>query len=129
MADVHALGALAAHRLMDRAEGRAPADHREPAALGAEFDDLVGNADAVDLGLAQVGHRLMVRRLIVEVAGIDLLLDPADAVEQAGRAGLDPRTSELFVAAIGLEASFRSEEHTSELQSLMRSSYAVFCFK
>src|SRR3546814_948652 len=26
-------------------------------------------------------------------------------------------------------ASQRSEEHTSELQSLMRNSYAVFCFK
>src|SRR3546814_1843070 len=25
--------------------------------------------------------------------------------------------------------AIRSEEHTSELQSLMRSSYAVFCFK
>src|SRR3546814_4830470 len=27
------------------------------------------------------------------------------------------------------EAEFRSEEHTSELQSLMRNSYAVFCLK
>src|SRR3546814_9784237 len=27
------------------------------------------------------------------------------------------------------EAGFRSEEHTSELQSLMRISYAVFCLK
>src|SRR3546814_6433324 len=27
------------------------------------------------------------------------------------------------------EISLRSEEHTSELQSLMRISYAVFCFK
>src|SRR3546814_5201238 len=26
-------------------------------------------------------------------------------------------------------ANYRSEEHTSELQSLMRISYAVFCFK
>src|SRR3546814_6562764 len=26
-------------------------------------------------------------------------------------------------------ADFRSEEHTSELQSLMRNSYAVFCLK
>src|SRR3546814_5235455 len=26
-------------------------------------------------------------------------------------------------------ASFRSEEHTSELQSLIRNSYAVFCLK
>src|SRR3546814_6069805 len=34
---------------------------------------------------------------------------------------LDPRTDELLAA--------RSEEHTSELQSLMRISYAVFCFK
>src|SRR3546814_8185360 len=29
----------------------------------------------------------------------------------------------------GLEALTRSEEHTSELQSLMRISYAVFCLK
>src|SRR3546814_4098648 len=28
-----------------------------------------------------------------------------------------------------LESLFRSEEHTSELQSLMRISYAVFCLK
>src|SRR3546814_10108951 len=31
--------------------------------------------------------------------------------------------------AIDLSAFYRSEEHTSELQSLMRSSYAVFCLK
>src|SRR3546814_3744054 len=29
----------------------------------------------------------------------------------------------------GVERAARSEEHTSELQSLMRSSYAVFCLK
>src|SRR3546814_7472555 len=29
----------------------------------------------------------------------------------------------------GREAPSRSEEHTSELQSLMRTSYAVFCLK
>src|SRR3546814_8977806 len=29
----------------------------------------------------------------------------------------------------GLEPHLRSEEHTSELQSLMRISYAVFCLK
>src|SRR3546814_10492413 len=32
-------------------------------------------------------------------------------------------------SATGRDASFRSEEHTSELQSLMRISYAVFCLK
>src|SRR3546814_9659901 len=30
---------------------------------------------------------------------------------------------------IGKAVKFRSEEHTSELQSLMRNSYAVFCLK
>src|SRR3546814_9681064 len=29
----------------------------------------------------------------------------------------------------GIDAADRSEEHTSELQSLMRISYAVFCLK
>src|SRR3546814_3974776 len=36
------------------------------------------------------------------------------------RLGFDPRAG---------EPASRSEEHTSELQSLMRSSYAVFCLK
>src|SRR3546814_10467753 len=40
-------------------------------------------------------------------------------------------TQALLAAAavIGLDALARSEEHTSELQSLMRISYAVFCLK
>src|SRR3546814_10019872 len=33
------------------------------------------------------------------------------------------------VGTIDLDARQRSEEHTSELQSLMRISYAVFCLK
>src|SRR3546814_6088799 len=33
------------------------------------------------------------------------------------------------VSSAGLTLDFRSEEHTSELQSLMRISYAVFCLK
>src|SRR3546814_3559336 len=34
-----------------------------------------------------------------------------------------------FVSAVGAGIVERSEEHTSELQSLMRISYAVFCLK
>src|SRR3546814_3591619 len=37
--------------------------------------------------------------------------------------GVDPRKDHLG------PRGFRSEEHTSELQSLMRISYAVFCLK
>src|SRR3546814_4984462 len=34
-----------------------------------------------------------------------------------------------LLARLDVEGFLRSEEHTSELQSLMRSSYAVFCLK
>src|SRR3546814_1803016 len=37
------------------------------------------------------------------------------------------RPDGLFLAAFAGAGSLRSEEHTSELQSLMRISYAVFC--
>src|SRR3546814_7544536 len=38
-------------------------------------------------------------------------------------------TSSASTSAISSSSANRSEEHTSELQSLMRSSYAVFCLK
>src|SRR3546814_2063054 len=40
----------------------------------------------------------------------------------------DPRHRQAVLLE-RLEAGVRSEEHTSELQSLMRISYAVFCWK
>src|SRR3546814_8659860 len=58
---------------------------------------------------------------------LSLLLAPslldglADAVLAARTAG---RNTSLIIAI-----TQRSEEHTSELQSLMRNSYAVFCLK
>src|SRR3546814_2526220 len=42
--------------------------------------------------------------------------------------GDQPRAAEQFGGA-GRDRAGRSEEHTSELQSLMRNSYAVFCLK
>src|SRR3546814_6602657 len=45
---------------------------------------------------------------------------------QAGEdSAVDPRAEEMAVAG----QAARSEEHTSELQSLMRISYSVFCLK
>src|SRR3546814_10174387 len=46
---------------------------------------------------------------------------------QGGRAALEGRDEEIGKKSI--KALMRSEEHTSELQSLMRISYAVFCLK
>src|SRR3546814_7790184 len=40
-----------------------------------------------------------------------------------------PKTVRTKRAAVTANGATRSEEHTSELQSLMRISYAVFCLK
>src|SRR3546814_3386967 len=49
-------------------------------------------------------------------------------VERGRRAKLD-RPHHSAAIAISTRCGPRSEEHTSELQSLMRNSYAVFCLK
>src|SRR3546814_4517782 len=61
-------------------------------------------------------------------------LEALDAACEVRRqiAGVHHPFVEQFRADIGDHArggDFRSEEHTSELQSLMRNSYAVFCLK
>src|SRR3546814_4178671 len=61
------------------------------------------------------------------------LLDMADPIDRPRRSYAGPEGSEraMFQAALSKSSlhRFRSEEHTSELQSLMRISYAVFCLK
>src|SRR3546814_5107818 len=49
----------------------------------------------------------------------------------AERFGIDWReaASEILLCNVEQDPERRSEEHTSELQSLMRTSYAVFCLK
>src|SRR3546814_939519 len=47
----------------------------------------------------------------------------------AFRSAADPRSRSVGADARLRALGRRSEEHTSELQSLMRSSYAVFCLK
>src|SRR3546814_4822503 len=42
---------------------------------------------------------------------------------------VDPEPSDTLSTTTPTLPSERSEEHTSELQSLMRNSYAVFCLK
>src|SRR3546814_8201131 len=58
----------------------------------------------------------------------------ATMIESASRSPVSARSlMELLGAAYAVHPAFgeaeRSEEHTSELQSLMRISYAVFCLK
>src|SRR3546814_1282933 len=69
--------------------------------LGEAFLERLGRAVDEILGLLEA----QARRLANNLDHLDLLI------------------------ARGLEDDVRSEEHTSELQSLMRISYAVFCLK
>src|SRR3546814_7397605 len=79
---------------------------------------------------------------LVEVApGVEVPIEQGSIFGEVGlisgrrrgatvRAGADSIMVEVSrTAALKLMSSNRSEEHTSELQSLMRISYAVFCLK
>src|SRR3546814_1863155 len=72
----------------------------------------IGASDAVAEVSESLGLSVSVRK------------DDIETVEQTRDRSLD-----LTVYAGQSRGSARSEEHTSELQSLMRISYAVFCLK
>src|SRR3546814_1661686 len=87
-------------------------------------DDVVGATQRRAGGLG-------VERLDRTAGDIDALDRPAGiigggAVRDQQPIRLDPAETTVVAA---IELAVRSEEHTSELQSLMRISYAVFCLK
>src|SRR3546814_6761227 len=93
---------------MGREQRLAPAGRQADTAIGRRaFQPL-------DRGIAALGksRRTVALRLIIA-------FDPRDR-RRIGRAE---------IARTALAEEKRSEEHTSELQSLMRISYAVFCLK
>src|SRR3546814_8058652 len=61
------------------------------------------------------------------VATLGLNPTEKEAVEAFRRDVVEPSMTSLVI--LDFWAEWRSEEHTSELQSLMRISYAVFCLK
>src|SRR3546814_1859344 len=104
------VGAAAALHKFIAPKNRARAVERVDCAL-----DLGGNRAIEKLG--QVGARCF-----PFVHGHECMGRPADDVFFA-------KAGHLFAQAVETQdiEVVRSEEHTSELQSLMRSSYAVFC--
>src|SRR3546814_9806453 len=85
-----------------------------------------------------VGHDVQGLRNVVRTAALMFdehrgavdqdveIVDRGEAIFRVGR-NMDGNFSVRTDIVDRLQA--RSEEHTSELQSLMRTSYAVFCFK
>src|SRR3546814_5189600 len=93
---------------------------RETVARGAGRDEVIENID--------IGGPSMVRSAAKNHAYVAIVTDPADyALVEGGSTTLDDR-KRLAAKAYAATAA-RSEEHTAELQSLMRISYAVFCLK
>src|SRR3546814_4506712 len=102
---------------------------RQPPGLRA--DEAVACVDAaggrIDLLLQRVGiGRLELRKL---TPFEDLARDRHAVALKAFEFVLIGRPVTRLAFASALQAELRSEEHTSELQSLMRISYAVFCLK
>src|SRR3546814_1934505 len=87
---------------------------------------------AVVQALAHGGRGLLpARRAVLLAASLRIWRERVDggAQEPAQPRTLAPALLADAVHAVVPVAGTRSEEHTSELQSLMRSSYAVFCLK
>src|SRR3546814_2916214 len=76
---------------------------------------------------AQITKRKRDEDLMEDAEAVNLAADWAD-ISQGLRKDLGHQLHSQWIRPIQL-GSFRSEEHTSELQSLMRISYAVFCLK
>src|SRR3546814_2111611 len=78
-----------------------------------------------DPALGQVGNAFPER----DHGGLAARLFDFENVARAEILDGDDGTERMTLGILAGKADQRSEEHTSELQSLMRISYAVFCLK
>src|SRR3546814_7295390 len=76
------------------------------------------------------------RLLLASTSGHGFVAQMSEVVAETRKGrnvvNLKPKAALAIVRPIGAQddsVAVRSEEHTSELQSLMRTSYAVFCLK
>src|SRR3546814_3690346 len=106
-------------------------DGRDPFSIQTEPDDFLADIDkgvegmrfawTDDFGFAQ-------RYAAPESARV-IALCRAEATKMGSLGASVEETKEVWDDIMPGRMAQRSEEHTSELQSLMRTSYAVFCLK
>src|SRR3546814_4791052 len=80
-------------------------------------------------GKGTQAKRLERRHKLIQLSTGDMLRAAADSGSELGRKAKPLMDAGKLVPDDLMISIIRSEEHTSELQSLMRISYAVFCLK
>src|SRR3546814_2656660 len=100
-------------------------------ARGMEIgEDLVGTfLRRVDDGRVEyriLGEQIAQRPRVAAARHIGV---PGGEAGMLAQASFSAKKARVRPSASSAPSSLRSEEHTSELQSLMRNSYAVFCLK
>src|SRR3546814_6072775 len=94
----------------------------------ADLDHVLETIQKIHMGSGYVIEQPI--RQFLEIQLIQFRLAEAIAEHRFTPAKAEQKPCRLHIALCGLQENFlRSEEHTSELQSLMRISYAVFCLK
>src|SRR3546814_6327649 len=97
----------------------------------SDWSSDVCSSDLIDPGIRQAVRELATHdaydALLREDPAIAARLKPADRTRIARALEVSRSTGRSILT--WREDRTRSEEHTSELQSLMRISYAVFCLK
>src|SRR3546814_7343935 len=89
--------------------------------LGEKLEYDHSDAKAADMRIGQHGEQLVA----VPMRRAACVGQIGEAIEMERAGDADP----CGECEQGSDPGIRSEEHTSELQSLMRNSYAVFCLK
>src|SRR3546814_7667067 len=111
---------------------------KQKTAYEMRISDLSSDVGSSDLELALHRHEDLDhlhdagRQLVAALQLLDLVLEPVlEPLDALVEMAADPLEfgHRLIVRHDDLAPQARSEEHTSELQSLMRTSYAVFCLK
>src|SRR3546814_4947928 len=101
-----------------------------PNAVDVEYDPSKVDFDAIRRAIESAGHKVAEPKAADVRAAVEGDADPEQAANEQEYRTLMRKF--WFAGAVSIPVmalSYRSEEHTSELQSLMSISYAVFCLK